>query len=94
MADINTTTQQSLFDYAEIKSNFPSASEQGLDDYSAKGRDIIRLFILANSLIPLDGVGSPEGIAESNFSKMYIDTNANQLYFNPIVGANTGWVAL
>lgn len=94
MADINTTTQQSLFDYAEIKSNFPAASEQGLDDYSAKGRDIARLFSIANNLIPLDGTGSPEGVVESNFSKMYIDTAANQLYFNSNVGVNTGWIAL
>ena len=92
--EFNSNTQQSLFDYASIMENFPAATERGLDDYSAKGRDLARLLSAIPNLIPLDGTGSPEGVVTSNLSKQYIDTAANQIYFNPVVGVDTGWVAL
>lgn len=41
---------------------------------------------------PLDGSGSPEGITTANNSKQYIDTAAGQTYYNPVIGANTGWI--
>ena len=92
--EFNIKTQQSLLDYASIKENFPAATERGLDDYSAKGRDLARLLVVIPELIPLDGAGSPEGVVISNLSKQYIDTSANQLYFNPVAGVKTGWVAV
>jgi len=92
--EFNIKTQQNLIDYASIKENFPAATERGLDDYSAKGRDLARLLSVIPDLIPLDGTGSPEGVVTSNLSKQYIDTTANQIYFNPVVGVNTGWVAV
>lgn len=41
---------------------------------------------------PQDGTGSPEAVVTANNSKLYIDTAANQTYYNPVIGANTGWI--
>lgn len=84
-------SEQSVFDFAEIKTAFPGISELGAEDYAAKGRDIVRLFA---SVSPLNGILPPEGVATANLSKMYVDTAAQILYFNPVIGAKTGWVAL
>lgn len=84
-------SEQSVFDFAEIKAAFPNISELGAEDYAAKGRDIVRLF---ESVSPLDGILPPEGVEVANLSKMYVDTAAKILYFNPVVGAKTGWIAL
>ena len=40
------------------------------------------------------GTGSPEGAVTANQSLKYIDTNVPTEYYNPVAGANTGWVAL
>lgn len=94
---VNNTTQQSLFDSASIKVNFPSISESGADDYLAKGADIIKAFNalneLSNAIAPIFSTGSPEGVVKSNYSQLYIDTASNTWYSNPNLGANTGWVA-
>lgn len=43
---------------------------------------------------PQFGTGSPEGVIAANYSLLYIDTDVNQLHYNPTYGANTGWIAL
>ena len=39
------------------------------------------------------GTGSPEGAVKANRSKQYIDESGPTLYFNPTLGADTGWTA-
>ncbi len=99
MADyIITQTTQTLTDQSGIKEAFMGISEIGANDYAGKTFDIFRLTRAINRLAidstTLDGSGSPEGLITSNLTKIYIDTDVNQLYFNPVVGVNTGWVAL
>lgn len=43
---------------------------------------------------PLSGSGDPNGVATANYSLLYIDTDVNQLHYNPTYGADTGWIAL
>lgn len=43
---------------------------------------------------PLSGSGDPNGIVAANYSQLYIDTDVNQLHYNPAYGENTGWIAL
>jgi hypothetical protein len=38
--------------------------------------------------------GNPENNVTSNESRLCVNTTANQLYFNPDIGAITGWVAV
>ena len=40
------------------------------------------------------GTGSPEGVVTANQSLKYIDSAVPTEYYNPVAGANTGWVAL
>ena len=45
---------------------------------------------------PLCGASTPEGNFTSNRSQIYvrISGTTRQLYFNPVVGVNTGWLQL
>lgn len=49
---------------------------------------------LIADLLCLDNAGSPEGVVTANKSRLCVDTTGNQIYFNPVVGNNTGWVAV
>ncbi len=49
---------------------------------------------LISSLIPLSGTGSPEGVITANDNGFFVDTVAPQNYYNPVPGANTGWLAV
>jgi hypothetical protein len=40
------------------------------------------------------GTGSPEGAVTSNKSRQYFDSAASTLYINPVIGADSGWVAI
>lgn len=42
----------------------------------------------------LVGQGSPEGLMPANKTRQYFDSDAGQLYVNPVIGAKTGWVAV
>lgn len=84
-------TLQSMFDYQSIKDAFPNADERAINDYSAKGREILRSL---RESAPEQGSGSPEGVVTSTLSRLYVDTDIPQLYFNPSLGSNTGWVAI
>lgn len=86
MASINI---QNLFSWDEIRKAFPEADDTAIDDYFAKTA-IIRELIEG----PSSGTGSPEGVITSGLTHFYVDTAALQLYWNPDVGVNTGWVAL
>jgi hypothetical protein len=80
---------QNLFDWQEIRNAFPGADDAAVDDYYAKT-------ILIKELLqgPQSGSGNPNGVVNAGATHFYIDTDVNQLYWNPNIGVNTGWVAL
>lgn len=87
----NLTTQQSLLDYASIRLNFPAITDKGVSDYYGKG---IELEEIKASLGPQFGSGTPEGNVTSTLSKLYVDTDTNTMYANPLSNVNTGWIAV
>ena len=50
--------------------------------------------VLIVDLIPLSGTGSPEGVITANINGYFVDTAAPQNYYNPVPGANTGWLVV
>lgn len=54
-----------------------------VNDYISRGADYM-----------LVGAGSPEGVRPANRTRQYFDSDASQMYVNPVVGARTGWVAV
>ncbi len=46
------------------------------------------------SLTPQNGEDSPEGNVTSNANGFYFDTVGQQLYYNPVEGSASGWVAV
>lgn len=47
-----------------------------------------------SDLLTQSFAGNPETNVTSNLSRLCVDTVGNQIYFNPTVGVNTGWVAV
>ena len=60
------------------------------------GGDIQDSTVLISDLDTLVGTGNPNGVTTSNRSLMYVDDTAagETLYFNTVVGVNTGWLPL
>lgn len=60
------------------------------------GGDIQNSGDLISDLVPIVGTGNPNGVVTSNKSLQFIDdTPAGEtLYFNTVVGQNTGWFAV
>ena len=87
---------QTITDDGECRSEHPKWSDNAIEDYMSKFRDIETLFNLVNNgdLSPQFGTGSPEGVVTANYSLKYIDTAVPTEYFNETFGADTGWVAL
>lgn len=50
--------------------------------------------VITGNLVTLDFAGNPNGNVTSNQSRFCVDTAGSQLYFNPAVGANVGWIAV
>ena len=72
-------------------------SEALLDDYGFTSQKIEFLKRAVESLASqgiLVGDGSPEGTVESNLSRLYVNETTNQIFINPCVGVNTGWVTI
>lgn len=48
-----------------------------------------------DELTPQNGTESdPNGIFRANLNGFYVDTATPALWFNPVPGADTGWIAL
>lgn len=94
MTDI--ISRQTIIDYGDAVSEHSDWSVMATEDYMGLKEDVTRLiqFINNGDFSPQSGSGSPEGSVEANYSKLYVDTDVNQLYFNESVGASTGWVTL
>ena len=93
-------SNQTIEDWQDCKSEHKKWSQNAIEDYQMIKDDINQLIAFVNqiddvdNLSPLDGTGSPEGVETANISKFYVDTAVPTLYFNPVIGADTGWVAL
>lgn len=69
---------------------FLSASE--VKDLTGWPDVMVNDYISRVSLYMLTGSGSPEGVEPSNASRLYLDTDNNDIWVNPEVGVKTGWV--
>ena len=78
-------------------------SQSLMEDYDQKGTSIRELKNAAktnadaiNSLSPKSGSVTPEGVITSNRSQVYyrVDGATREIYFNPSVGVNTGWLQM
>lgn len=100
MIDNIPSSLQKLLTLGDIASAQKGARDE---DYFQLKRDYQNLINAVSALLvainggefsPMSGAGSPEGAIAANYSLLYIDTDANQLHYNPIYGENTGWIAL
>lgn len=87
-------TRQVIREYEELRGSV-KANEVFYEDYMAMKEDLNSLLSSVNNPLSAQfGVGSPEGVVKSNLSRLYIDTGANNLYFNESFSADTGWLLL
>jgi len=98
-------TRQTLRSYSDISAAIPKATHRFVADYSAVKEDISKneknaaiIFDTIKDLVPLFGVGSPEGVTTANLSQIYFDTTNSPvnvtMYTNENAGSNTGWVVV
>lgn len=100
MIDKIPSTLQKLITLSDIASAQKPVKDE---DYFQLKRDYQNLVNAVTALLvavnggefsPLSGSGDPNGVVIANYSLLYIDTDINQLYYNPAYGENTGWIAL
>ena len=91
---------QKLLTLSDIASAQKGAKDE---DYFQLKRDYQNLINAVSALLvainggefsPLSGSGDPNGVVTANYSLLYIDTDVNQLHYNPTYGEKTGWIAL
>lgn len=86
-------TLQTLKSYSEIQQAVPQSTQAFVEDYSALKEDVANIEL---SFKPLFGDQTPEGNVISNRSMIFLDTTNSPtdvtMYFNSVVGVNTGWV--
>jgi hypothetical protein len=75
--------QDNLIGYADLERL--GWSQYLIDDYLGLKREVV-----AQRGTDVD----PNGIYEANLNGFYVDTATPQLWFNPVIGATTGWIAL
>jgi hypothetical protein len=75
--------QDNLIGYADLERL--GWSNYLIDDYLGLKREVV-----AQQGTDTD----PNGIYEANLNGFYVDTATPQLWFNPVTGATTGWIAL
>ena len=91
-----------VLERSELPSRWP---ESLLQDYSAKGNLLDRLIEIniallneINDLRPQIGTADPNGNVISNQSGIYMrntaTANDRQIWFNPDLGVNTGWLLM
>lgn len=100
MIDKIPSSLQKLITLSDISSAQKPAKDE---DYFQLKRDYQNLINAVTALLvaidggefsPITGAGSPEGVITANYSLLYVDTDVNQLHYNPTYGAKTGWIAL
>jgi|GEM_PF-2191721 hypothetical protein len=100
MIDNIPSSMQKLLTLGDIASAQKGVKDE---DYFQLKRDYKNLINAVSALLvainggefsPLSGSGDPNGVVAANYSLLYIDTDVNQLHYNPTYGENTGWIAL
>ena len=61
------------------------SSTQELQNWMAEVSDAL------NQVLPLSGVGSPEGVLAANVGRFYVDTDSKDLYYKEIGTGESGW---
>lgn len=76
-------TQQVLISYSDLQRlGWPNAL---IEDYQGMKRD----------LIPQSGTETnPNGVYVANFNGQYFDTGTPAMWYNPVPGADTGWIQI
>jgi hypothetical protein len=91
-------SNQVVTEYQEAESLISFKGVNGVEDYMGLKSDINSLLTLINSetFTPQFGIGNPESVVTSNYSKTYFDTTSSPtsvtMYVNENVNVNTGWV--
>jgi hypothetical protein len=75
--------QDNLIGYADLERL--GWSNYLIDDYLGLKREVV-----AQRGTDVD----PNGIYEANLNGFYVDIATPQLWFNSVIGATTGWIAL
>jgi hypothetical protein len=75
--------QDNLIGYADLERM--GWSQYLIDDYLGLKREVV-----AQRGTDTD----PNGIYQANLNGFYVDTATPQLWFNPVIGETTGWIAL
>lgn len=92
------TSRQLALEYSDIRDLYKLKDDNAVEDMAALKADIAALINIINTgdLVPIQGVGSPEGVVTSNSSLTYIDTTSAPtsvtMYINESIGESTGWV--
>ena len=92
------TSRQLALEYSDIRGLYKLKDDNAVEDMAALKADIASLINIINTgdLVPIKGVGSPEGVVTSNSSLTYIDTTSAPtsvtMYINESIGESTGWV--
>ena len=92
------TSRQLALEYSDIRGLYKLKDDNAVEDMAALKADIAALINIINTgdLVPIQGVGSPEGVVTSNSSLTYIDTTSAPtsvtMYINESIGESTGWV--
>ncbi len=94
------SSMQKLLTLGDVSTASKSVKDE---DYFQLKRDYQNLVNAVSALLvavnegefsPLSGTGDPNGVVAANYSLLYIDTDVNQLHYNPNYGEATGWIAL
>jgi len=90
-------SRQTALEYAEIRNTYDLKKDSAVEDFAALKDDISNIFnLLNNQSQPLFGLGSPEGVIESNNSLIYFDTTNESTtgliqYANKNINEKTNW---
>jgi hypothetical protein len=93
-------SRQIYLEYSDIREGYKLTDDNAIEDMAGLKADVSALISLVNNgdFTPLEGVGSPEGVATSNSSKLYIDTTNSPtsvtMYYNSTINSATGWVQI
>ena len=92
------TSRQLALEYSDIRGLYKLKDDNAVEDMAALKADIAALINIINTgdLVPIKGVGSPEGVVTSNSSLTYIDTTlaptSVTMYINQSINSTTGWI--
>lgn len=87
-------SRQEITQYSDAREQVGFKSDRGEESYMVILEDIRNIITHIQQSSIQHGDGSPENTIESNNSQLYVDTTNQILFFNPVIGADTGWTAI